>query len=201
MTVPTQKPRNRDKYQRIVEAATEVFARRGFFQSTVADVARRAGVADGTIYLYFENKNDILVQLFNLKTRQVFHGFRQAVDSAEGCIEKLRRLVRHHLSAFAEDRHMAVIYQAETRRNNRVVEAQVREMAKMYTDLVAEIIEAGQQEGIIRRNLYVGLVKQVMVGAMDEVISTWLKADGKYDLISMADPLVELFLKGIATEE
>ena len=176
MKATAPKTKRNDKYQRILEAATKVFARRGFYQSTVADVARRAGVAGGTIYLYFANKDDILVKLFDQKMREVFAGFRRAVDGAEGGVAKLRQLVRYHLSAFAQDRNMAVIYQAETRRNNRVVEVQVRKMAKMYADLVAEIIEVGQQEGVFRKNLYVGLVKQVMVGAMDEVIFTWLNA-------------------------
>ena len=199
MNAAPPKTKRNDKYQRILQAAAKVFARRGFYQSTVADVARSAGVAGGTIYLYFANKDDILVKLFDQKMREVFAGFRRAVDGAEGGVAKLRQLVRYHLSAFAQDRNMAIIYQAETRRNNRVVEVQVREMAKMYADLVAEIIEVGQQEGIFRKNLYVGLVKQVMVGAMDEVIFTWLNAGCQYDLMTMADPLVALFISGIET--
>ena len=186
-----------DKYQQILEAAIKVFARQGFYQSTVAQIAKEAGVADGTIYLYFKNKDDILVQFFNYKTKQVFDSFRTEVARADSSLEKLRFLIRRHLKEFQHNREMAVVYQVETHQNSRLAEPQIREMSKMYRDLISEIVEQGQQEGSIRRDLYVGLVKRFIIGAVDEVINTWLHSDDQYDLVSMADPLVELFIKGI----
>jgi TetR/AcrR family fatty acid metabolism transcriptional regulator len=189
-----------DKYHRILEAAVTVFAGAGFHESTISQIARAAGVADGTIYLYFKNKDDILVHFFNYKTRQVFARFREEVDHAQSAVEKLRNLIRRHLEEFQKDRHMAVLYQAETHRINRLAEKQIREMHKMYLDLIAEIVEQGQVEGAIRRDLYVGLVKRYIIGGVDEVINTWLHSDGQYDLTSMADPLVDLFIQGIGTQ-
>ena len=186
-----------NKYHQILEAAVKVFARQGFHQSTVAQIAKEAGVADGTIYLYFKNKDDILVQFFRFRTKQVFESFRDAVDGAETSTDKLRNLVRRHLDEFQRDKDGAVVYQVETHQNSRLAEAQIREMSKMYRDLISEIIEQGQQEGAIRKDLYVGLVKRFIIGAVDEVINTWLHAEEGYDLVSMADPLVELFIKGI----
>ena len=188
-----------DKYQRILEASVNVFADHGFHQSTVSQIAKKAGVADGTIYLYFKNKEDILVQIFNYKTKQIFERFREVVDSADNPIEKLRNLIRRHLQEFQQDRNLAVVYLAETRQINRVMEDQIKIMSKMYFDLVAEILEQGQQNGNFRTVLHLGLVKRHILGSVDEVISTWLHADGKYDLVSMADPLVDLFINGIGT--
>jgi TetR/AcrR family fatty acid metabolism transcriptional regulator len=185
------------KYHQILEAAVKVFARQGFHQSTVAQIAKEAGVADGTIYLYFKNKDDILVQFFSFRAKQVFESFREEVDRAETSSDKLRNLVRRHLAEFQRDRDGAVVYQVETHQNSRLAEAQIKEMSKMYRDLISEIIEQGQQEGTIRKDLYVGLVKRFIIGAVDEVINTWLHSNGEYDLVSMADPLVELFMKGI----
>ena len=176
-----------------------MFAEQGFFQSTISQIAREAGVADGTIYLYFKNKDDILLHFFNFKTKQVFDGFREAVNKADNALDKLRFLIRRHLSEFQKDRNMAVVYQAETHQNQRMAEDQIRAMAKMYMDIVSEIVEEGQQEGAIRRDLYVGLVKRYILGGVDEVINTWLHSDGDYDLVSMADPLVELFIRGIGS--
>ena len=190
-----------NKYHLILEAAIKVFARQGFYQSTVAQIAREAGVADGTIYLYFKNKDDILVQFFNYRTKQVFDLFRAAVNQSESSHYKLRSLIRSHLTEFQRDRNMAVVYQVETHQNSRLAEAQIREMSQMYQDLVSEIVETGQQEGSIRRDLYVGLVKRFILGAVDEVINTWLHSDKNYDLVSMADPLVDLFVRGIGTDE
>jgi TetR/AcrR family fatty acid metabolism transcriptional regulator len=190
-----------DKYQRILESAVKVFAERGFHESTISQIAKEAGVADGTIYLYFKNKEDILVHFFNFKTRQVFTLFREAVNGAEAAEGKLRNLIHRHLVEFQQDRHMAILYQAETHRTNRLAENQIREMSKLYLDLVAEIVERGQQEGAIRRDLYVGLVKRLIIGAVDEVINTWLHSDGNYDLPSMADPLVDLLFRGIGIRQ
>jgi TetR/AcrR family fatty acid metabolism transcriptional regulator len=199
--VKINKNNKNNKYDLILEAAVKVFARQGFYQSTIAQIAKEAGVADGTIYLYFKNKDDILVHFFSYRTKQVFERFRAEVKIADNSLDKLRNLIRRHLTEFQRDRDMAVVYQVETHQNSRLAESQIREMSMMYQDLVAEIVELGQQEGSIRKDLYVGLVKRFILGAVDEVINTWLHSEKEYDLVSMAEPLVELFVKGIGTAD
>lgn len=193
------KVRNNDKYHRILEAAIKIFAEQGFFQSTISQIAKEAGVADGTIYLYFKNKDDILVNFFSFKAKQIFDCFRDDVKGADNALEKLRKLIFRHLSEFQRDRNMAVVYQVEIHQNSRLVEKQIKEMSKMYLNIVTEIVEQGQQEGTIRKELYVGLVKRYILGAIDEVINTWLHSEREYDLVSMADPLIDLFVRGIGS--
>jgi TetR/AcrR family fatty acid metabolism transcriptional regulator len=196
--VDTQEPKDKNsKYHRILEAAVKVFARQGFRQSTVSQIAKEAGVADGTIYLYFKNKDDILVHFFSFKAKQVFDCFRKEVGRGADSAGKLRNLVRIHLAEFQRDPDMAVVYQVETHQSSRLAEKQIREMAKMYQDIIAEIVEQGQQEGSIRKDLYLGLVKRFILGAVEETIGSWLHSGRSYDLVSMADPLVDLFVRGI----
>ena len=199
--VKITKNNKNNKYHLILEAAVKVFARQGFYQSTVAQIAKEAGVADGTIYLYFKNKDDILVQFFSYRTKQVFDRFQAEVNKADNSSDKLRNLIRRHLTEFQRDRDMAVVYQVETHQSSRLAESQIRDMSAMYQDLVSEIVELGQQEGSIRKDLYVGLVKRFILGAVDEVINTWLHSEKEYDLVSMADPLVDLFISGIGTSD
>ncbi len=106
-------------------------------------------------------------------------------------------MIHRHLEEFQNDRNMAMVYRAETHQNSRMVEEQIKEMSKMYLDIVSEIVEQGQEEGVIRRDLYLGLVKRFILGAVDEVINTWLHAGSNYDLVTMTDPLVDLFMRGI----
>ena len=193
--------KSKDKYHLILEAAVKVFAEQGFYESTIAQIAREAGVADGTIYLYFKNKDDILVQFFEFKTRQVFDRFQKIVKKDESAVEKLAQLIRRHLKEFEKDRNMAVVYQAETRRNAPLVKEQIKQMSKMYLDIVARIIEQGQTEGSFRKDLNLGLVKRFVLGAVEEVINTWIRSGGKYDLVAMADPLVDLLIRGIGGYE
>ena len=191
------KKKNIDKYRRILEAAISVFAEQGFYQSTVAQIAKAAGVADGTIYLYFKNKDDILVQFYQYKTRQIFERFREAVNQPASAEDKLRCLIRVHLQEFQKDRNMAIVYQAETHQNRRLGHEQIKEMSKMYRDIISEVVEQGQEEGSIRKDLYMGIVKRFINGAVDEVINSWIHSGGQYDLVTMADPLVDLFINGI----
>jgi TetR/AcrR family transcriptional regulator, fatty acid metabolism regulator protein len=158
-------------------------------------------VADGTIYLYFKNKDDILVQFFDFKTKQVFDRFQKIVTKGDNAVEKLTQLIRRHLREFEKDRNMAMVYQSETRRNSPLVKEQIKQMSKMYLDIVVEIVEQGQLEGCFRKDMYLGLVKRYILGAVEEVINTWIHTGGKYDLVAMADPLVDLLIRGIGKFE
>ncbi len=196
-SVINSKGKSGDKYKRILDAAIKVFAKQGFFQSTISQIAREAGVADGTIYLYFKNKDDILVQFFNYKAKQVFDLFREDVELADNAVDKLKNLVRRHLAEFQRDRNMARVFQSMAHQNDPMVQEKIREIRKMYLEIVAEIMEKGQEEGSLRRDLYLSLVKRYILGAVETIINSWLYSGGKYDLTTMAEPLVDLMIAGI----
>lgn len=185
-----------DKYYLLLNAAGAVFARLGFYKSTISQIAAEAGVADGTIYLYFKNKDDILYQFMHYKSGLVFEKMRMAVESPGDAETKLRRLIRCHLTEFQDDLNMAVIFQSEVR-YRRDLAPQIKDISKVYLDFLSGIIEQGQIEGGMRQDLFMGLVKLLILGSVEGVISTWVASDGKYDLVSMADPLVDLYLKGM----
>jgi len=192
-----QKNKN-NKYNLILEAAVKVFAANGFYNSTISQIAKEAGVADGTIYLYFKSKDDIMSNFFSYKTKQVFDRFREVVELADDAVEKLRNLVRRHLEEFQADRNMAVVFHNEARQFHQG-DVQISDITQMYLDILGEIIEKGQEEGKMRRDLYISLVKRYIIGAIDEVINTWVHAGGKYDLVTFTDPLVDLFINGIGS--
>lgn len=192
-------PKKSEKYEQILEAAIRVFARQGYYNSTISQVAREAGVGDGTIYLYFKNKDDILDNFFSYKTTQIFSQFKDEVDRYDNALDKLERLVACHLHEFEQNRDLAVVYEVETRMRRHLSDEKIKEMSRMYFDLVAQIVEQGQNEGTIRHNIPIHLVKQYLIGAVDEVITTWLYSSREYQLASMAEPLVDLFINGIGT--
>jgi len=185
-----------DKYYSMLKAAGAVFARQGFYKATISQIAARAGVADGTIYLYFKNKDDILYQFIKFKTRTVFEKMRQAVEKSDNAEKMLKNLIACHLKEFQNDRDMAVIFQSEIR-YRRDIESHIKDISKMYFEFLTDIIEQGQVKGFIRQDLFIGLVKRFILGAVEGVINTWVNAEEKYDLVSMADPLVDLYMNGI----
>ena len=188
--------RKSDKYHNILNSAGAVFAEHGFYKATISQIAARAGVADGTLYLYFKNKDDILYQYLSFKTDVVFEKMNAAVAKGTDAESKLRNLIRCHLEEFQRDKNMAIIFQSEVR-YLRDIESQVKDISKMYFDLLSDIIEQGQVEGTMRQDLFVGLVKRFILGAGEGVISTWVSADGRYDLTTMAEPLVDLYMTGV----
>ncbi len=192
---------NNDKYDKILNAAIKVFAEQGYYKSTISQVAKEAGVADGTIYIYFKNKADILFNFFSYKTRMVFDRFKDEVEKADNAKDKLRNLIRSHLAEFQRDPNVAVVFQREALNARHIDDVLIKDISKMYLDILDDIIRQGQKEGYIRKNFQKGLVKRFILGAVNEVINTWVVTCGKYDLVSMADPLVDLYFNGISPDK
>lgn len=188
---------NNDKYHQILNAAIKVFAEQGYHKATISQVAKAAGVADGTIYIYFKNKADILFNFFSYKTRRVFDRFKDEVETAQYAEDKLRNLIRRHLGEFQRDPNMAVVFQREALQARYIDEGYIKDITKMYLDIIEEILIQGQKEGSIRKDFQTGLAKRFILGAVNEVINTWVVTGIKYDLVTMADPLVDLYFKGI----
>ncbi len=201
ITQALQLENNKDKYHRILNAAVKVFAEQGYHQATISKIAKEAGVADGTIYLYFKNKKDILSHFFNHTTRQVFDRFRLAVDQETSAEDKFRALIGMHLTEFQKYRDLAVVFQREALLARHVNEDDIKAITRMYMDILDEIIRTGQKENTIRKTIPRGLAKRFILGAVNEVINTWVVSDGKRDLAKMADPLVDLCFEGIGEAE
>lgn len=186
-----------DKHQRILDAAVTVFARKGFFLSKVSEIAKEAGVADGTIYLYFKNKDDLLVSIFEVKMQEVITRFREAIVEVEDARSRLKCLIEMHLAEFQAYPDLAAVFQVELRQSSRFMREYKKGELKQYLDLIGEIVEQGQKEGAIRKDLPLGLVKRLIFGTLDEVVSTWVLAGRHYSLETLAQPIVDLFLRGI----
>lgn len=186
-----------DKHPRILDAAVKVFARKGFFQSKVAEIAQEAGVADGTIYLYFKNKDDLLISIFEVKMDEVISRFRSAIGELTGAREKLACLIQMHLAEFYANPDLAAVFQVELRQSSRFMHEADKTQLKRYLDLVAEVVEQGQEEGIFRRDIPSSLIKRLIFGTLDEVVSTWVLAGRRHDLEALAKPITDLFLRGI----
>jgi TetR/AcrR family transcriptional regulator, fatty acid metabolism regulator protein len=186
-----------DKHRAILDAAVKVFSRKGFFQSKVSEIAREAGVADGTVYLYFKNKEDLLTSIFAVKLKEVFTTFREAVSKEKDAVSKLKCFIHMHLGGLQTYPELAAVVQQEIRHRSRFVREHNRHELDRFMELLGEIIEQGKREGSLRREISTGLVKHLVLGALDEVVSTWVLA-GMYDsLEALAEPLADLFLHGI----
>ena len=189
--------RDLDKHRRILDAAVRVFATKGFYRSRVSEIAAAAGVADGTIYLYFKNKDDILISLFEETMEAAVARFREVLKAPDGAAGRLAALVRLHLEAFQANPDLAAVFQVELRRSGRFMRQYHKEGLKHYLDLIGDIIEEGRREGTFVADLPTGPVKGLIFGTLDEVVSAWVLAGGKYDLAAQSDAITTLLLHGV----
>jgi TetR/AcrR family fatty acid metabolism transcriptional regulator len=188
--------RQDDKRQRILQAAVKVFARKGYFGAKVSEIATKAGVADGTIYLYFRNKEDILVSLFDEVMAEHIQAARAELAEVSGAAEKLRVVAERHLRLLGENRDLAVVFQVELRQSTKFMERFTASWLQDYFSTLTEAIEAGQASGELRRDLPVKVVVKAFFGALDEMVTSWILARKDYDLAQLAGPVVDLFLRG-----
>lgn len=186
------------KYEAILRAAIKVFARGGFFYSKVADVAKEAGVADGTVYLYFKNKDDILVSIFNYVTEQALINARQILAEIDDPVDKLRNIVEGHLDMYARDRDLAIVFQVELRSSTKFMEQFSATKVTEYLDLIGSVIEEGQRKGRFRQALNTKLTAKILFGAIDEMVTNWVLTHKRNNLVSIADPVLDIFLNGIS---
>src|SRR5262245_33244909 len=185
------------KYESILRAAIKVFAGSGYFNSKVADVAREAGVADGTVYLYFKNKDDILVSIFNYYMDEALAAGRASLAQTHDPIEKLRRIVRAHLERLGRDRHLAIVFQVELRSSTKFMEQFSATKVAEYLERIRAVIGEGQRQGVFRSGLNTKIVAKVLFGALDEMATNWVLSRKRYSLSATAEPLLDVFLNGI----
>ena len=195
-SVLAERPERADKRAAILRAAIDVFAGRGFFNAQVADVARAAGVAAGTVYLYFKSKDDLLVSIFERSMRDGLALGRAAVAGLDDPSERLRRLARGHLARLGADRNLAIVFQVELRQSTKFMERFSSTLLRDYLGLIREAIADGQRAGVFRADLKATAAAKMLFGALDEMATNWILSRRRYSLEADADPVVDLFLNG-----
>lgn len=186
-----------EKRDVILKAATKVFAQNGYFQSQVADVARVAGVAAGTVYLYFKSKDDLLVSIFERSMNEVLGEARTAVEAVPDPAERLRKIAHLHLDRVGRDKDLAVVFQVELRQSVKFMERFSETFLQDYFKLIRQAIADGQQAGVFRKDISATTSTKIFFGALDEMATNWVLSRRKYDLRAEADAVVDLFINGV----
>jgi TetR/AcrR family fatty acid metabolism transcriptional regulator len=187
-----------DKREAILRAATRVFARNGYFSSKVADIARDAGVADGTVYLYFKSKEEILHSIFDRSVEEAINEGRRQLETITDPREKLRRIALLHLERLGADRDLAIVFQVELRSSTKFMEEFSAAGFAEYLGLIRAAVEEGQRAGVFRKELNAKVVAKILFGALDEMATNWILSQRRYKLAPMADQVLDIFLNGVS---
>jgi len=187
-----------DKRDAILRAAIDTFAARGFFNAQVADVARAAGVAAGTVYLYFRGKDDLLVSIFERTMKEAIAEGRGSVSGLEDPVRRLREIARLHLDRLGRDRSLAVVFQIELRSSTKFMEQFSATHLRDYLGIIRDAIVDGQAQGVFRREINPTVGAKLVFGALDEMATNWILSRRKYSLVAEADAIIDFLVGGLA---
>src|SRR6266540_7482023 len=190
-------PRPQSKRERILRASIDVFAKSGYFNAKVSEIARAAGVADGTIYLYFDGKEDLLVSVFREYTRNYLQSLERDLANINRPEDRMRITIRHHLQALGRDRALAIVAQVELRHSLKFMTLLSHQEIADYLNILRKIVEHGQNEGVFRRNLHSALVAKSVFGILDEMVTSWVLSEKEYALADQAEQIADLVLNGL----
>lgn len=194
--------RRTDKRSLITEAAVEVFAEKGFHQARVSDVARRAGVADGTIYLYFKNKEDLLLSIFEEKMDGLLSELSEELEGVRDPLERIRRFAHFHFDQVRTNRSAAEVLQIELRLSNKFLKEYRPEKLWAYLGVFGQIVRDGQAQGLFRPDIDSFIAMWSFFGAMDELAMQWVlsRKQHRFSLESAAEQVAETFIRGLLAD-
>jgi len=189
--------RDKPKYKQIIDAAVVVIAENGYHQAQVSKIAKQAGVADGTIYLYFKNKEDILISVFEDKMGLFVENLKNIINDGTSSSQKLLKMVENHFRVMANDHHLAIVTQLELRQSNKEIRLKINAVLKEYLILLDDILHEGLENGEFDEELDIRLARHMVFGTIDETITTWVMNEQKYDLLKLAPKVHKLLLSGM----
>ncbi|MCM3673472.1 MULTISPECIES: TetR/AcrR family transcriptional regulator [Peribacillus] len=187
---------NRPKYNQIIDAAVIVIAQNGYYQAQVSKIAKQAGVADGTIYLYFKNKEDILISLFHEKMGYFVEQIEEELKGKTTASDKLHVLIQKHFQNLSEDVNLAIVTQLELRQSNKELRLRINDVLRGYLNLIDQIIIEGKENGEFLPDLNNLLTRQMIFGTIDETVTTWVMNEQKYSLPDLAPDVHRLLIGG-----
>ncbi len=189
------------KHQRILKAAIKVFAEKGFYNSRVSEIAKEANVADGTIYLYFKNKDDILISLFEEEFGRIVENTRKELAKEKDPLQKIRTFAIMHLSIVSKQQQLGEVLGVEVRQSTKFMKEYINNPFIEYLNLIRSIVVEGQEKGVIRKDLTPGIMKRALFGALDEMARYWvLSTKKKHSINEAALQISEVFIRGVMNE-
>ncbi|OCS93067.1 TetR/AcrR family transcriptional regulator [Caryophanon latum] len=188
---------DKPKYRQIIDAAIVVIAENGYHQAQVSKIAKQAGVADGTIYLYFKNKEDILISVFSDKMSVITESLQYIIKTESSSTAKLSRMIENHFNVLANNAHFAVVTQIELRQSNKALRQKINAILKGYLMLLDEILIEGMVSGEFNPVMDVRLARSMVFGTIDEIITTWVMNEQRYDLLALTPKVKDLILRGL----
>ena len=195
----SSKKNQSDKRLRIINAAIQVIAEKSYHLARISDIAKVASVADGTIYLYFKNKEAILLTIFEEKMEELIGLVRSELDKQEGAKNRLLCFIEQHFLQVQRHPELARVLQIELRQSSHFIHDYRPESLWAYLRIASEIIKEGQEEGVFRLDIDPFIFQWSLFGALDELSVQWIlsKKRERFPFEQVAQQIGSVFLSGL----
>ncbi|NLX19239.1 MAG: TetR/AcrR family transcriptional regulator [Desulfobulbus sp.] len=189
-----------DKHRKIIRAATKVFAKKGFFNARISDVAKEAKVADGTIYLYFNNKFDILLSVFEQEVGKLIEHIGQLLEKENDPKKKLTLFIMLHLEEMKKNRYLAEVIHVELRQTNKLIKEYRKNKFNEYLNIITAIITQGQEAGVFRADIQPEIARQLIFGALDEISLLYPEIASQYSVEEISSQISNIMQSGLLVQ-
>ena len=185
-------------------AAQKVFAAKGFFPTTMSDIAREAEFGTGTLYKYFKSKEDLYFTLIDEKADEINRLVKTELSQKTSAAERIKTVLKLQFEFFERNRDFFRIFTSERGRFEWMVKDELgkglHEKMIAYINILAQVMRQGIEEGEFRPLNPMDLA-HALVGIVNAFIFEWMISHESYPLISKLDTVLEIFLGGVQQME
>ena len=189
------------KKERIIKAAIDVISERGFFKSTISTIAKEADVADGTIYTYFKNKEDLLIQSFEYVLDIILNEIKEELDKENDYLKKVWIIIYGHINFMQEHKDLANFLQIQLRQSKRDIRLKIKEIMRQYYRIIGEILKNAVRDRVIRDDVNIKVIGHMIFGTVDEIVTSWVLSEKDCNLTDKAEDIFKLIVSAIALPE
>ncbi len=195
------KVKDNSKKERIIKAAIDVISKKGFFKSTISTIAKEADVADGTIYTYFRNKEDLLIQSFEYVLGIILNEIKKKLDKEDDYFKKIWIIIYGHISFMQEHKDLANFLQIQLRQSKRDIRLKIKDIMRQYYRIIGEILKNAVKERVIRNDVDIKIIGHMIFGTVDEIVTSWVLSDKNCKLTDKAEDIFNLIVSAVALPE
>ncbi len=186
---------------KILRAAEHVFGKKGFQDATISEIAKVAKISEGTIYEYFSTKEKLLFTIPTKYATDLFDLIEFHLKLIRGSGNKLRSIIYLFISSYEERPDNASIIMLLLKQNKRFLNTEGHLKIKKALRVITETIEEGVKTGEFRDDLNVYLIRSIIIGTIEHLVTNWLMTGKPENLTDLVDPLVDTVLEGIQSKE
>jgi AcrR family transcriptional regulator len=195
---PRRLPRE-ERIHDIVSSARQAFSEKGYEKASMAYIAQRAGIAEGTIYKFFDSKRTLLISILRAWYRDMIDDIEAKLDGVDGTHARLRMVIWQHLTIIRDHPDLCRLFYTEVRSHADYRGSELFTLNREVTRMLVSVLKEGVRSGDLRHDVDVRLLRDMIFGGIEHHSSRYLASQGDLDVVGLADALADIVVNGIAT--